>query len=288
MPATVFSALVQARVYPDPYFGTNLRSVAGYRYPIGVNFSNVPMPADSPFAKSWWFRTTFQLPADYRGKTLWLNLDGINFRANVWLNGKQIAASDKLAGAWRLFEFDVTAAAKTGGATRSPSRSSRRNPAISPSRSSIGIRCRRTRAWACGATSGSPPPVRSRSAIRSSPRTSPVRRAQLTVRAELTNATGARVDGVLEGQIETTEFSQTVHLAPHETQGGPPGTGERRNAAPVVAHAGRAAESLPARSQFEAGGKVSDTSHTEFGIREVTSEVDAQGTACSTSTARTS
>ncbi len=89
VPTTVFSALVKAGVYPDPYFGTNLRSVPGISYPIGVNFSNLPMPAESPFQKSWWFRTEFKLPADYRGKTLWLNLDGINFRANVWLNGKQ-------------------------------------------------------------------------------------------------------------------------------------------------------------------------------------------------------
>ena len=114
LPTTVFSALVAAHVYPDPYFGMNLRSAPGVKYPIGFNFSNAPMPPDSPFRQPWWFRTEFKLPAEYRGKTLWLGFDGINFRANVWLNGKQIAASDKLAGAWRLFEFDVTAAAKPG------------------------------------------------------------------------------------------------------------------------------------------------------------------------------
>src|ERR1035441_4772547 len=115
LPTTVFSALVAARVYPDPYFGTNLRSAPGVSHPVGFNFSNAPMPANSPFHKPWWFRTEFKLPAEYRGKTLWLGFDGINFRANVWLNGKQIAASDQLAGAWRLFEFDVTAAARPGG-----------------------------------------------------------------------------------------------------------------------------------------------------------------------------
>ena len=41
--------------------------------------------------------------------------------------------------------------------TRSPSRSSRPSPATSPSPSSIGTRCRRTRAWDSGATSRSPP-----------------------------------------------------------------------------------------------------------------------------------
>ena len=100
---------------PTRTSGPICASVPGVSYNIGFNFSNAPMPDDSPFRKPWWFRTEFKLPAEYRGKTLWLNFDGINFRANVWLNGKQIAASDILAGAWRLFEFDVTAAAKPGG-----------------------------------------------------------------------------------------------------------------------------------------------------------------------------
>src|ERR1022692_1931552 len=51
LPTTVFGALVAARVYPDPYFGTNLRSAPGVSYPIGSNFSNVPIPDDSPFHK---------------------------------------------------------------------------------------------------------------------------------------------------------------------------------------------------------------------------------------------
>src|ERR1017187_6311868 len=57
VPTTVFGALVAAHVYPDPYFGTSLRSVPGVSYAIGSNFSNAPMPDDSPFHKPWWFRT---------------------------------------------------------------------------------------------------------------------------------------------------------------------------------------------------------------------------------------
>ena len=40
VPTTVFSTLVKAGVYPDPYFGTNQRSVPGVSYPVGVNISN--------------------------------------------------------------------------------------------------------------------------------------------------------------------------------------------------------------------------------------------------------
>src|SRR5579859_7079685 len=78
VPSTVFSALVEDHVYPDPYFGMNLRSAVSY--PVGMNFSNVEMPPDSPFRHSWWYRTEFKLPASYRDKTIWLDFDGINFR----------------------------------------------------------------------------------------------------------------------------------------------------------------------------------------------------------------
>ena len=54
LPSTVLSALVASHVYPDPYVGMNLRSISGTSYPIGMNFSNLPMPPESPFRHSWW------------------------------------------------------------------------------------------------------------------------------------------------------------------------------------------------------------------------------------------
>src|SRR6476659_10213539 len=56
LPSTVVSALVQNRSYADPYFGMNLRSIGGTTYPIGLNFSNTPMPPESPFGRAWWYR----------------------------------------------------------------------------------------------------------------------------------------------------------------------------------------------------------------------------------------
>ncbi|MDE3165192.1 MAG: glycosyl hydrolase family 2, partial [Acidobacteriota bacterium] len=115
-PSTVFSALVAHGVYPDPYFGMNLRSAPGVSYAIGTMFANQAMPPGSPFHCAWRYRTEFRLPADFAGKTVRLGFDGINFRANLTLNGKPIAAKEQFAGAWRLFEFDVTAAVKPGAA----------------------------------------------------------------------------------------------------------------------------------------------------------------------------
>ena len=60
VPATVVSTLVREKILPDPFFGMNLRQFPGMGYPIGANFSNLPMPPDSPYQVPWWYRTTFR------------------------------------------------------------------------------------------------------------------------------------------------------------------------------------------------------------------------------------
>jgi len=57
---------------------------------------------------SWWYRNEFALPEEYRDKTIWLHFNGINYKANIWLNGQKIADSAQVQGMFRLFEFDVT------------------------------------------------------------------------------------------------------------------------------------------------------------------------------------
>ena len=49
-------------MYKDIFFGMNLRSIPGTTYPIGENFSKLPMPADSPYRCGWWYRTQFDVP----------------------------------------------------------------------------------------------------------------------------------------------------------------------------------------------------------------------------------
>src|SRR6266567_2541589 len=114
VPTTVVAALVAQKVYPDPEFGMNLRSYPGMTYPIGANFSNIPMQQDSPFMVPWWYRKQFVLPEGDRGKTIWLKFGGLNYRANIWLNGKQIGKKEDVAGAWRTWEFNITDAALAG------------------------------------------------------------------------------------------------------------------------------------------------------------------------------
>lgn len=111
LPATVLGVLAERGVVPDPFLGTNLRELPG-QGPPAQNFSNHPMPEDSPFAAPWRFRRTFRVPAD-AGPYLRLRFDGVNYRAKVWLNGERLG--DELVGAYRVFELDVTGVVDRSG-----------------------------------------------------------------------------------------------------------------------------------------------------------------------------
>jgi exo-1,4-beta-D-glucosaminidase len=49
VPSTVLASQAAAGVFPDPYFGMNLRQIPGTTYPIGRVFAEMPMPSDSPY-----------------------------------------------------------------------------------------------------------------------------------------------------------------------------------------------------------------------------------------------
>jgi exo-1,4-beta-D-glucosaminidase len=108
VPGTVLGAQVAAGVFPDPFFGMNLRKIPGMDYPVGKIFGYLPMSDKSPYHCSWWYRTEFASPTT-PPRTTWLHFDGINYRANIWLNGRQIAGSDQIAGAFRSYDFDTSA-----------------------------------------------------------------------------------------------------------------------------------------------------------------------------------
>jgi exo-1,4-beta-D-glucosaminidase len=100
LPATVLAVLVEHGVYPDPFVGKNFLALPG-RGPDHQNFSNHPMPEDSPFRVPWWF--CCELPPVTAGRHTWLELDGLNYRANLFVNGTLVADSSELAGAYRSF-----------------------------------------------------------------------------------------------------------------------------------------------------------------------------------------
>jgi len=114
IPNTVVAALVDNKIYDDPYFGLNLLKIPGYKKDRNINFSLQYKPEDSPFRKSWWYRTEFVIDSSLEGQRIWLNFRGINYSANIWINGKRIAGTDYVNGTFRLYDFDITNFVLTG------------------------------------------------------------------------------------------------------------------------------------------------------------------------------
>ncbi len=285
LPSTVLSALVEDKVYADPYTGTNLRSIPGTTYPIFEDFSNIPMPPDSPFRQSWWYRTEFNLPQEYSGKTVWLGFDGINYRANVWMNGVQIASWEKLAGTWRLFQFDVTAAAKPGQTNSLAVEIFPPEPhdlaitlvdwAPMPPDKEMGI-WRDVHITATGPIALRYPAVLTKLNLPST------ERAMLTIRAELTNAADHPVEGVVRGHIENLAFEQPVRLGPRETQVvhfAPEKFPQLNVPNPRLwwpVQVGKQ-DLYPLDLAVDVQGQVSDSAHIRFGVRQVASKIDEKG-----------
>jgi exo-1,4-beta-D-glucosaminidase len=285
VPTTVVAALVEDKTLPDPFFAMNLRKFPGLTYPIGGNFSNVAMQPDSPFAASWWYRKEFAAPESFKGKTVWLNFKGINYRANVWLNGKQIANSDQIAGAWRTYELDVTNAVKTGAENVlavqvfSPTENDLAitfvdwNPA--PPDKNMGL-------WRDVYLTTSGPVALRYPTVVSKLNLPAADSAQLTVTAQLKNGTSHAVRGKLKGQIDNITFEQDVQLPPNESQDitfTPAQFPQLVFANPRLwwpAQMGKP-NLYPLAMTFEVDGAISDQSHSEFGIREITSDLNSVG-----------
>jgi len=283
VPSTVAGTLVDNKMYPDPFVGMNLRTMPGCSYPIGANFSLRPMPEDSPFRVSWWYRTEFQLPPGYRDRNIWLHLDGVNFRANVWLDGKQIATSDQIAGTFRLHELNIHDIARAGVNTLAIEVFPQQpddlgwtwvdwNPM--PPDKNMGI-FRDVYLTSSGPVTLRYPQVVTHFDLPS------LETAHLTVNAEAHNASDHEVEGVLSGRIDGVRFSQRVKLGPQETMPvsfTPQQFPQLNIAHPRIwwpVHLG-AQILYSLEIEFTADGKVSDRQTTRFGIREITSELDDQ------------
>jgi exo-1,4-beta-D-glucosaminidase len=96
VPSTVLGALVNSGEIEDPYHGKNLEAVPAAR-----------------FAGPWWYRTELAVAAPLPASSR-LVFEGINYSAEVWLNGERIAGRDDLHGAFRVFELDVSGRLRAG------------------------------------------------------------------------------------------------------------------------------------------------------------------------------
>lgn len=226
VPGTVLTTLVDQGVYPDPYYGLN----------------NLLIP-DSLCRKDWWYRLELPLPESVSGKTIWLLFNGINYKADIWLNGQLLG---RMAGAFVRGQFDATRLINLQGKNilavhiyppHNPGipheESSKTNHGLNGGQLCLdgptfissegwdwipGIRDRNIGIWQdvrlrlTSAVTIIDPQVITDLPL---PDTT---RAAITIKTELKNHSGETKNVVLEGKIESVQFSKNLVLQPGETK----------------------------------------------------------------------
>ncbi len=102
VPGTVLTNLVEQKVYPEPYFGQNNKLKNGL----------IPdLAKEGREFYTYWFRTEFTVPENFKGKTIWLEPEGINYRAEIWVNGAMVGV---MAGMFNSLPIDISHRVKPG------------------------------------------------------------------------------------------------------------------------------------------------------------------------------
>ena len=94
VPGTALVSYWNAGALPDPNFGDNQLMIS-----------------ESFFNSDFWYRNEFDVTASFKGERMFLNFDGINWKAEIFMNGEKIGRID---GAFIRGIFDVTDLIKPG------------------------------------------------------------------------------------------------------------------------------------------------------------------------------
>jgi Exo-beta-D-glucosaminidase Ig-fold domain/Glycosyl hydrolases family 2/Glycosyl hydrolases family 2, sugar binding domain/Glycosyl hydrolases family 2, TIM barrel domain len=288
VPGTVLTSLVNAGVYPEPLYGENNRP------------DKIP---ESLARTPYWYRTVFEIPKAYAGKHVWLNLEGINFSAQVWVNGRQVGT---MKGAFRRGIFDISLDVKAGkdavlavlvspqphpgdphehtirdGVGKNGGITAIDGPTFL---STIGwdwipaIRDRDTGIWQKVFISASGPVVIKDPLVTTDLPLPKVDSADISVQARVENVTDAPQKGVLKGSFGDVTFAQNIEVAPHSSQ--VVTVDPKSTPAMHVEHPklwwpnGYGPQNLyKLHLSFEVDGKVSDSKDVSFGVRKFTYSV---------------
>ncbi len=90
VPGTVLADFAAAGKVPDPLYGDNMHQIS-----------------DAVFSgNDYWYRTQIALPESFAGQRLFLDFSGINWKSEIYLNGERLGGID---GAYQRGEFEITA-----------------------------------------------------------------------------------------------------------------------------------------------------------------------------------
>ena len=284
VPATVVGALVTDKTYPDPNYGTNLKSFPGMNYSDKNLFANQEMPDGSPFQCSWWYRTEFTPPAGNDKRMQWLNFLGINYRADIWINGHKVEDATDVAGSYRSYEFDVRKFLQPGKTNALAVE------VFAPGKYDLGI------TW----VDWNPTPpdkdmgiwkevflsssgnVAVRNPFVATKLDEEYKTAELTISGEVRNVASEPVKGVLHAEVDGIAVQQPVALNGGESKivkFAPEQFAKLKLTHPRLwwpYQMGRP-HLYTAKLTFDIGQQVSDAASVTFGIREVTSELTDKG-----------
>ncbi|HEX3913363.1 MAG TPA: LamG-like jellyroll fold domain-containing protein [Steroidobacteraceae bacterium] len=292
VPGTVLTTLIARGVYPDPDYGLN----------------NLAIP-DSLSRQDYWYRSVFDVPSHLAGKEFTLTFKGVNYAAEVWLNGARLGA---IKGAFIRGVFNVTAKLLPGRRNVVAVRvSPPPHPGI-PHEQSIaagpgenggnlaidgptfiaaegwdwipGIRDRNTGIWqevelnATGALRLLDPHVVTRLPL---PRTDA---ADVSIVAAVENRAAHSIEATIVARFGSVRVQKTLTLEPGVTEVtlAPPEFPQLHLAAPRLWWPNGYGAANLYRLQIEAlaGGAPSDSVALNFGVRELTYELslfDSQG-----------
>ena len=293
VPGTVLTTLVNDGVYPEPLYGQNDRPEI------------IP---ESLVHTSYWYRTVVKVPSAYKNRHIWLNFDGINYTAAVWVNGTQVG---QIKGAFIRGNFDISPLVQPGKkAVIAVLITPQPHPGVPHEhtiRDGIGanggisaidgptflctigwdwlpaIHDRDSGIWQKVYLSASGPVLIKNPLVTTDLPLPKTDSSDVAVQATVENITDQPVKGVLKGTIENIAFEQPVELAAHDSR---LVSFDRANtpALHIVNPRlwwpnGYGPQNLyHLHLQFVADRKSSDTNDLDFGIRKISYSVPGADT----------
>lgn len=100
VPSTVMHGLMQNNLFPDIFEPNILEEMD-----------------KSPYEVPWWYRKEFKVNDLSDMDFYQVTFEGINYKANIWLNGVQIAHQDSVQGSYGVWNFEITDYLKKGNNT---------------------------------------------------------------------------------------------------------------------------------------------------------------------------
>ncbi|MCQ2115593.1 MAG: discoidin domain-containing protein [Bacteroidales bacterium] len=94
VPGTILKSFIEAGAVANPDYSDNQLTIS-----------------DSYFLSDFWYRNEFKLPQNFVQDRVFLNFGGINWKADIWLNGQSVG---RIEGAFKDMSFDVTDLVKAG------------------------------------------------------------------------------------------------------------------------------------------------------------------------------